>query len=181
MTDGRWDKILKTLKTGDFVIMQFGHNDAGALDDTSRARGSIRGISDSSKEIYNPIRKVKETVYTYGWYMRKYIKEAKEHGAIPVVCSLVPRNDWDKSGKVKLATDSYAGWAETIAQQEGAFFIDLNKKIATNYESLGQPAVLKFFPKDHTHTNFEGAKLNAEIVAKEVGTLDKCGLKGFLK
>ena len=67
LTDGRWEKILTNLHEGDFVIMQFGHNDAGALDDTSRARGTIRGISDSSKEIYNPIRKVKETVYTYGW------------------------------------------------------------------------------------------------------------------
>jgi rhamnogalacturonan acetylesterase len=178
LTDGRWEKILNNLKTGDWVIMQFGHNDAGALDDTSRARGTIRGISDSSKEIYNPIRKVKETVYSYGWYMRKYVKEAKAKGAIPIICSLVPRNDWDKEGKkIKLSTDSYALWAQQIAEQEGAFFIDLNKNIATAYEALGKEAVLKqFFPKDHTHTDYDGARLNAEIVAEGVRALKKCPL-----
>ncbi len=182
LTDGRWEKILKTLKAGDFVIMQFGHNDAGALDDTSRARGTIRGIGDSSKEIYNPIRKVKETVYTYGWYMRKYVKEAKDKGAIPIICSLVPRNDWDKEGKkVKLSSDSYSLWAQQIAEKEGAFFIDLNKKIAVAYEEIGKEKVLKqFFPKDHTHTNYDGARLNAEIVAEGVRTLKKCALTGFL-
>ena len=181
ITDGRWDKILATLKAGDFVIMQFGHNDAGALDDTSRARGTIRGISDSAVEIYNPIRKVKETIHTYGWYLRKYVQEAKAKGAIPIVCSPVPRNEWDKNGKVKLSTDSYSGWAEEIAKQEGAFFIDLNKKIATAYEALGSTVVLKqFFPKDHTHTDYDGARLNAEIVSNEIRNLTKCPLSGFL-
>src|SRR5215510_6869633 len=70
ITEGRWDKILATLKEGDYVIMQFGHNDGGPLDDTARARGTIRGIAmDTSVEIYNPIRKMKEVVYSYGWYM----------------------------------------------------------------------------------------------------------------
>ena len=182
LTDGRWEKILTNLKAGDFVIMQFGHNDPAPLDDTSRARGTIRGIGDSSKEIYNPIRKVKETVYTYGWYMRKYVKEAKAKGAIPIICSLVPRNDWDKEGKkVKLSTDSYALWAQQIAEQEGVSFIDLNKKVALAYEEIGKTAVLKqFFPKDHTHTDYDGARLNAEIVAESVRTLNNCPLTGFL-
>src|SRR5688500_7180350 len=38
ITEGRWEKIHAALKEGDYVIMQFGHNDAGALDDTARAR-----------------------------------------------------------------------------------------------------------------------------------------------
>lgn len=48
---------MSALKKGDYVIMQFGHNDGGPLDDTARARGSIRGIGDESKDIYNPITK----------------------------------------------------------------------------------------------------------------------------
>src|SRR5215217_7357705 len=71
ITEGHWDKILATLKKGDYLIMQFGHNDAGPLDDTARARGSIKGIGNESKEIYNPIMKKQEVVYTYGYYMRK--------------------------------------------------------------------------------------------------------------
>src|SRR5688572_8117447 len=73
ITEGRWEKVLSEMKPGDYVIMQFGHNDAGPLDDTARARGTIRGTGDESREIYNPITKKQEVVYSYGWYMRKYI------------------------------------------------------------------------------------------------------------
>ncbi|MCH5597228.1 GDSL-type esterase/lipase family protein [Niabella ginsengisoli] len=82
ITEGRWEAILKTLKKGDFVIMQFGHNDGSPLDDTARARGTIKGIGNEHKDIYNPIRKINETVYTYGYYMRKYVQDAKTKGAI---------------------------------------------------------------------------------------------------
>ena len=167
ITEGRWDKILATLKKDDYVIMQFGHNDAGPLDDTARARGTIRGISEDSTEIYNPIRKIKEVVHSYGWYMRRYVRETKAKGAIPIVCSLIPRENW-KDGKVIRSADSYALWAKQIAEQEGAYFIDLNERIASKYEELGELEVHKFFPADHTHTNLEGATLNAEIVANEL-------------
>jgi rhamnogalacturonan acetylesterase len=174
ITDGRWERILKDLKSGDYVIIQFGHNDGGALDDTSRARGTLRGIGDSSKTIFNPIRKVEETVHTYGWYMRQYVREAKAKGAIPIVCSLVPRNDWSKN-KVKRANESYALWAKQIAEQEGTLFIDLNEKVAIEYEKMDEATVKnQFFPKDHTHTNVEGAKLNAQIVVNEIK-----GLKNY--
>ena len=167
ITEGRWNNILNTLKKGDYVIMQFGHNDGGPLDDTARARGTIRGIGDDSVEIYNPIRKIKETVHSYGWYMRKYIREAKARGAIPIVCSPIPRNDW-KEGKVVQSTASYTGWAKEIAKQEDAYFINLNELIAVKYESMGADQVKTFFPADHTHTNLEGAKLNAEIVVAAI-------------
>ena len=85
ITEGRWDSIMKTIKKGDYVVMQFGHNDGGELADTLRARGTIKGIGEESKDIYNPIRKVDETVYTYGYYMRKYANEAKAKGAIPII------------------------------------------------------------------------------------------------
>lgn len=182
ITEKRWEKVLNDLKTGDFVLIQFGHNDAGALDDTARARGTIRGIGDSIKEIYNPIRKVQETVHTYGWYMRQYVREAKAKGAIPIICSLVPRNQWDKNGKIKLSDDSYALWAEQIATEEGALFIDLNKKVAAEYQKSSEAELRqKFFPKDHTHTNFAGAELNARIVAEGIKQLTTCGLKKYLK
>lgn len=163
ITEGRWDKILAALKKGDYVIMQFGHNDSGPLDDTARARGTIRGIGEESKEVYNPIMKKQEVVHSYGWYMRKYIRETKEKGAIPIVCSPIPRNDW-KDGKVIRSTESYAKWAKEVAEAEGAYFIDLNDIVALKYEEMGSEKVKPFFPVDHTHTNIDGAKLNAEIV-----------------
>jgi lysophospholipase L1-like esterase len=180
ITEGRWDKILADLKKGDYVLMQFGHNDGSPLDDTARARGTIRGIGAESKEIYNPITKKQEVVYSYGWYMRKYINDAKARGAIPIVCSPIPRNDW-KDGKVIRSTDSYAKWAEEVARSEGAYFIDLNNLIALQYEIIGAEKVNSFFPADHTHTELEGAKLNASIVMKELKRLKPGKLKKYWK
>lgn len=173
ITEGRWERITSRLKKGDIVIMQFGHNDAGPLDDTARARGSIRGIGDDSARIYNPIRKMNETVYSFGAYMRRYIRETKAAGAIPIVCSPIPRNDW-KNGKVVRSPQSYGGWAKSVAEAEGVAFMDLNDIIATRYEAMGPEAVKPFFPVDHTHTDKAGAQLNAEIVMTE---LKKIGLK----
>ena len=180
ITEGRWDKILALLKKGDYVIMQFGHNDAGPLDDTARARGTIRGIGPEQKEIYNPITKKQEVVYSYGWYMRKYISDAKAKAAIAIVCSPIPRNEW-KDGKVIRSTDSYAKWAEEVAKSEGAYFIDLNNLVALQYENMGAEKVKPFFPADHTHTNMEGAKLNASIVMGQLKKIRPGKLKRYLK
>ena len=181
ITDGRWDKILTDLQKGDFVIMQFGHNDGGALDDTARARGTIKGIGDDSVEIYNPIRKMKEVVHSYGWYMRRYANETKAKDATAIICSPIPRNDW-KDGKVVRSTkDGYAFWAKQVAEQTGSYFIDLNEMIASQYEKMDTAKVSSFFPADHTHTNKEGAELNASIVIKEIKNLKKCKLRKYLR
>lgn len=180
ITEGRWGRILETLKPGDFVIMQFGHNDSGPLDDTARARGTIKGIGEDSAAIYNPIRKMNEVVHTYGWYMRKYINDAKAKGAIPIVCSPVPRNIY-KNGKTERANGSYGKWAQEVATAGNAFFIPLNDYIADQYDILGADSVKNFFPGDHTHPNREGSTLNADMVVKGIKELKRCELKNYLK
>lgn len=179
-TEGRWEKILQTLKKGDYVIMQFGHNDASPLDDTARARGVLKGIGEEDTLIYNPIRKMQETVHTYGWYMRKFVRETKAKGATPVMCSLIPRNNW-KNGKVQRQTDTWALWAKQIAEQEGISFIDLNELVATEYEKLGEENVKTFFPADHTHTNREGALINRDIVISQLKQLNPAGISNYLR
>jgi len=180
ITEGRWDKIMATMKKGDYVIMQFGHNDGGPLDDTARARGTIRGIGDDSKEVYNPIMKKQEIVYTYGYYMRKYIRDTKAKGAIPIVCSPIPRNDW-KDGKVIRSTDTYAKWAKEVAEQEKAYFIDLNELVSLKYEAMGAEAVKAFFPVDVTHTDMDGAKVNRDIVISELKRINPGKIKKYLR
>src|SRR6267142_6551086 len=64
LTEGLWDQVLDALRPGDFVIMQFGHNDPGPLDDNQRARGSLRGTGEETREIDNPITKKHEVVHT---------------------------------------------------------------------------------------------------------------------
>ncbi|WP_234734706.1 rhamnogalacturonan acetylesterase [Tellurirhabdus bombi] len=182
LTEGRWDKIMASLKPGDFVMMQFGHNDGGAINDTSRARGSIKGIGDETDEIDNLLTKKHEIVHSYGWYMKKYINDTKSKGATAIVCSLVPRNVW-KEGKVQRASSDYGKWASEVARSEKAFFIDLNEIIAKKYEADYSEAKLKseFFPGDHTHTNYAGAKFNAQAVVEGLKDLKKCPLTKYLK
>lgn len=179
LTDGRWDKIMATLQPGDFVIMQFGHNDSGPLDDTARARGTIKGTGDDSTKIYNPIRKTEEWVHSYGWYLRKYVNEAKAKGATAIVCSPIPRNDW-KDGKVTRSNDSYTKWAKDVADNAGAYYIDLNNDLGNAYEKLGNDSTSKFFPQEHTHTNAAGARFNAAIVVNDMKGLKKSPLKKYL-
>jgi lysophospholipase L1-like esterase len=179
LTEGRWDRIMTTLHKGDYVIIQFGHNDSSPLDDTARARGTIKGIGNDSVKTYNPIRKMEEVVYTYGYYMRKMIKAAQDKGAQVIVCSPVPRNNFE-NGKVKRGNNDYGLWASQIAAETGAFFLDLNNKVADAYDRLGSEAVAQFFPKDHTHPNEAGARLNAEQVIAVIQELKQCGLRKYL-
>src|SRR5262249_38791351 len=58
-TEGRWDKILAAARPGDLVLIQMGHNDGGPLDDAKRARGSLRGTGEETREIDNPITRKK--------------------------------------------------------------------------------------------------------------------------
>jgi hypothetical protein len=76
--------------------------------------------------------------------MRRFVKDTKAKGAIPIMCSLIPRDNW-KDGKVVRSADSYALWAKQIAEQEGAYFIDLNELIAVKYEKMGRAGGHKFF------------------------------------
>ena len=179
--NGSWNAILPKIKKGDFVIMQFGHNDGSPLDDTARARGTIKGIGTESKEIFNPIKKKQEVVYTYGWYLRKFINDVKAKGATPIICSPIPRNPV-KDNVVTLATDNYANWAQEVATAEKVDFIPLNQLIKDKYTTLTADQIKKFFTeKDHTHTNEEGAKLNAEMVVSGLKSLKANKLRNYLK
>ncbi len=180
LTEGLWDKVAAELQPGDFVLMQFGHNDGGGLN-TGRARASIKGSGDETQEVTDEKTGKKETVHSYGWYMRKYCADAKAKSATPIVLSLVPRNIW-KDNKVGRSTNDYAKWAAEAAKAEGAAFIDLNELVATHYEQEGQEKVAKeyFTAADHTHTTPEGAKLNAATVTEGLRALKDCALCKFL-
>lgn len=177
--EGRWDSVLSMLKAGDYIMMQFGHNE-GSVPDTSKAgyRGVLKGTGEETKSLVWPDGKP-ETVHTYGWYLRKFVREAKAKGAVPIICSMIPRNEF-RDGKVLRANNDYGKWASEIAQQENVFFIDLNKITADKYDAMGSDEVKKFFPGDHTHTNEAGAKVNAASVAQGVKELQDCGLRKYL-
>ncbi len=177
---GLWEKTLARLKPGDVLLMQFGHNDNGPLDDKARARGTLPGIGDETKEVDNPITGKHEVVHTYGWYLRQYIAGAKAKGAVPVVCSPVPRKTW-KDGKIVRSDTGYTKWAAEVAKAEGVGFIDLYELIAKQYDELGPAKVDPLFGDPHTHTSWDGAVLNADAVVTGLRGLQGNPAVGWLK
>lgn len=177
---GLWNVVLNKLKKGDYVLIQFGHNDDGPLNDSLRARGTIKGIGNETQEIDNILTKKHETVHSYGWYIQKVIREAKAKGAIPIVCSPIPRNDW-KEGKVPRNDTSYGLWAKQIAEKEKVTFINLNEKMALEMEKLGEQKITGtyFYKRDHTHTSAKGAVLSASVIIDEVKR-SKNSLKNYV-
>ena len=160
----RWPSVRAMLKAGDFVMMQFGHNDGGAINDTNRARGSIKGVGDQTEEIDNLITKQREVVHTFGWYETQIIAEARDKGATPMVCSLIPHNIW-RDGHVVRNKKDYAGWAEQVANSENAPFLDINEIIARDYDELGPQKVQSLFVAGAgPHTSRAGAETNAMCV-----------------
>ena len=168
--ENQWAETLAFVKSGDVILFQWGHNDDGPLDDPARARGTIHGVGEESREVDNPILRIHETVYTYGWYLRKYIADTVAKGAIPILCSPIPRKIW-KDGKVVRNAESYAGWARQVAQEQKVDFINLNEIIARRYDALGETAVESLFADPHTHTSRRGAELNAEAVVSGLKAL----------
>jgi rhamnogalacturonan acetylesterase len=203
-TEGLWDKVLAELKPGDFVLMQFGHNDGGGTYTGPRGRSSLKGAGDETREVvHEPADKPAaggkpeavgqpdaagtdkpsgkaETVHTYGWYLRRYAADAKAKGASPVILSPVPRNDW-KGETVARASNDYGKWAAEAAKAQGVPFVDLNELVASRYEALGRERVNTFFPDEHTHTNAEGAAVNAAAVAEGLRRLPDAPLATYLK
>lgn len=180
-SEGLWQEVFDKLQPGDFVLMQFGHNDGGPVNDNFRARGSIKGIGEEIEEIDNLITKKHEIVHSFGWYLRRYISDAKAKGATAIVLSPVPRNNW-RDGKIARANNDYGKWSAEVARQSGVPFIDLNDITARHYETLSPERVKAeyFTDADNTHTSPAGAVRNAASVVEGLRALADSKLKDFL-
>jgi lysophospholipase L1-like esterase len=180
ITEGLWDKVLADMQPGDFVLIQFGHNDGGPLTGGT-GRASLKGSGDETREVTDEKSNKKEVVHTYGWYVRKYAADATAKGATPIVLSPVPRNIW-KDEHVARASSDYGKWAAEAAKAEKALFVDLNEIIAKHYEKEGQEKVkTTYFGTDHTHTTPAGAEVSAACVVEGLKALKDCPLCRFLK
>lgn len=181
LREGRWDKVINDVQKGDFVLIQFGHNDAGNELDHGKARNDIMGTADSShvyrvrtdKEVWN------EVVYTFGWYLRKMIDDVREKGATPILVSLTPRNEWGdgvknkwEKGKIERRNDSFGRWYRDVVNTTGVAFVDLHNITADALDEMGQKKAQEFYKKDHTHTSKMGAMLNAQSIAKGLRQID---------
>ena len=180
--EGLWDKVYNSLQPGDFVTIQFGHNDICPITD-AKGRGVIPGTADTL-HVYKMDNGTYEVVYSFGWYLRKMIDDVREKGATPILVSLTPRNEWP-GGKIERRDDSYGKWYREVVAETGVEFIDLHnisadfldKKFAVKQlsddkeKAKAQVAAIKeksgrYFKKDHTHASKLGAQMNAQSFAR---------------
>jgi rhamnogalacturonan acetylesterase len=87
--EGRWQEILNEIKPGDFVIIQFGHNDVGPIDERGKFCGSVKGVGDETQKVSRADGRIEE-IHSYGWYLREFARNAREKQAKVILCLPVP-------------------------------------------------------------------------------------------
>ncbi len=171
-TEGRWDKVEKQLKKGDFVIIQFGHND--------------QKVKDSTK-FTNP--------YTqYRANLERYVNEARAKGATPVLMTSIVRRDFTENGVLVDTHKEYPLVVRMVANDLKVPFVDMqllteqleisygpekSKKLHLHYKEGEEP----YYPKgkdDDTHLSKLGAESVAKLAVKNLKTL-KIGLEKYIK
>ena len=180
INEGRWDKVVRKLKPGDYVIIQFGHNDEKPKEDRHTDPGS-----------------------TFDYNLAKFVRETREHGGIPVLMSCVVRRNFfvnapDNDDDEKLRTTTFKDGVKMIegdslvdthglyriaprdvARRMNCHFVDANQITHNLEQGLGTEASKKlhmwFLPgeepsvpdgrQDNTHYNVHGAQVVARLLA----------------
>lgn len=180
--EGLWDEVYNSLEPGDVVLIQFGHNDIGGIKD-GKERGVLATSKDSCGVYHMESSGIYKVIYSYGWYLKKMIRDAEEKGAIPILLSLTPRNEWhegkgnsrgfiypvqEKKGKfyIERRNETYGSWCRAVAKETGCQFIDVHNITANALDKMGKKKAAEYFNHDHTHLSLKGARLNAQSVAK---------------
>jgi lysophospholipase L1-like esterase len=161
--EGLWDMVYKSLQPGDYVLIQFGHNDISPITD-QKARGVIAQSKDSL-HVYQMDNGTYEVIYSFGWYLKKMIDDVREKGATPILLSLTPRNEWP-GGKIERRNDPYGKWYREVVAETGVEFVDVHNITADALDKIGPEGAKEYYNNDHTHTSKKGALLNAQSVAK---------------
>lgn len=176
--EGLWDRVIKAVRPGDFVMIQFGHNDSSPLN-TGRCRGDLPGIGDESEPIVVIKNGRAVDVKTYGHYLRQYIREVRAAGATPILVTPPPRNRRD-GDKIAGTATTYSLWMHQVASDEGVDIIDLDALDRQSMETLGQDEIATLYKDDNTHFSLKGARLNVANVVKGLNST-KSKLKKYLK
>ncbi|MBQ4276682.1 MAG: rhamnogalacturonan acetylesterase [Bacteroidaceae bacterium] len=170
LDEGRWDKVYNSLEPGDYVLIQFGHNDIGGID-RDKERGVIASAADTCHVYHLQSNGQYKVVYSFGWYLKKFIQDVREKGATPILLSLTPRNEWP-GGKIERRNDTYGRWYREVAAETGVEFVDVHNITADYFDSIGREATAPYYKNDHTHTSRLGALRNAQSVADGLRQID---------
>ncbi|KAL2814164.1 SGNH hydrolase-type esterase domain-containing protein [Aspergillus granulosus] len=162
--EGRFQEIADLLQAGDYVVIEFGHNDGGSLSNDN-GRTDCPGTGDETCEtVYNGVA---ETVLTFPKYLENAAALFLEKGAHVLISSQTPNNPWE-TGEFAYSGSRFVEYARLAAEVAGVEYVDHGAYTASIFESLGLEAVTAFFPNDHTHTSPEGAQVVADAFLKGV-------------
>ena len=165
LDENRWQPIVDSLKTGDYVLIQFGHND-----------------SANSKDHPNRYASPED----YKKYMGKYINETRAKGATIILITPVTQRKYDSNGELIKSHKEYCDAVIELGTEYNVPVIDLNTKshelvkqmgpeFSRNLYMIFEPNELPRFPKgfnDTTHFCEFGARKMAEIVIRELQSLN---------
>jgi rhamnogalacturonan acetylesterase len=186
--EGSWDKVLPLIKPGDYVLLQWGHNDASNLTDPKpwKGTGTLHGLGDETKDVLQvsgPTQGKVETIHTFGWYMRRYISDIRAKGATPILLTLTIRDIWNTNGNGTARVERDMGYDNDIrklGETEHVAVADMANIEANKLEEMGRVKAKLLFPNDDTHTSPVGAELNAQAVVKALEII-KSPLVAFIK
>ena len=153
VTELRLDKLLSTLKRGDWVMIQFGHND---------------------QKVQWP-QTYAEAATTYRSWLRTYIAEVRRRGATPLLVTSPERRNFDAAGRIEPTLANYAEAMRAVAKEESVALIDLNPLSVRFYETLGPEVSPRAFAdegRDRTHHNEYGAYALARLVIEGLRSAD---------
>jgi len=175
-TEGRWAKVMAATKPGDFVIIQFGHNDGGRIGDpANKHRADGKGVGDETAPDKMPDGSI-EQVHTFGWYMAKFAGDARAHGTTVIICAPIPHKQRWEHGR---DFANVAEWDQAVAKAHDALFLDLTMVITDAYKKIGSAKVETFFADKGTHTSDSGAQFNARCVIAGLKSLPGDPLENF--
>lgn len=155
--EGRWQVVLDSLKRGDYVFIQFGHNDEKDYDST----------------------RYTTPFGTYTNNLERFVNETREKGATPILFTSIVRRNFGDGGKLIDTHGDYPVATRNVAKELNVPLIDLQKLTEDWVNSLGDNASKKMylwteandkFPegrKDDTHLSVEGAKNVARLALDE--------------
>lgn len=112
------------------------------------------------KDLTPPHSGTKILVHTFPYYIQNAVNSLKAKGAIPIVSSQTPSNDW--SGAAIVAGPRFVGYAQTAASRTGVTYVNHYGYVANSFNKLGQSTTSTFFPVDHTHFTPAGANVVAQ-------------------
>ena len=172
--EGRWQTILDSMKSGDYVMIQFAKNDADYTNEDRYAPicGNVNSPTEGS----------------YEWYMTEFIKTAQAKGATPILVTTVIGMKAYSGGKFVNSYTTYCDACKQLASKYSVPCIDLNTIMVNHYNSIGYDAAKLYHlmgvvegSTDGTHFCETGANVVAGLVAKAVKDQKIAGLAEYVK